>query len=233
MTYRPDNRAQRDLDDLHTDLGGKVVALRVDWAHRLKSIHAALVLQQLIFNGRLHADPDGWFYVTGEAMKQQTSVGERGYADARTKLEKLELIETEARGLPRRIWTRVNVPGVLRWSDEGSDLRRDLQSQQIAEQAPPKVDASPAKGGPRSRQMAEHSYESKHKKENNTNGSPLTSKEKRPPLTPGQLHRLDPVRDRDLILAGKVEPYPPDKSAMGTIMVWMDLAAEWRRRHDT
>ena len=62
-------------------------------------------------------------------------------------------------------------------------------------------------------------------------GSPPTSKEKRPPLTPSQLHRLHPAQDRDLILAGKVEPFPPPKSSMGEIMAWDGLRQDWRKRH--
>lgn len=62
-------------------------------------------------------------------------------------------------------------------------------------------------------------------------GSSPTSKEKRPPLTPAQLHRLDPVRDRDLILRGKVEPYPPANATPSQVLAWEAAADHWRIRH--
>ena len=54
--------------------------------------------------------------------------------------------------------------------------------------------------------------------------------EKRPPLTPAQLHALDPVADRALILRGKVRPFPPAGAGRDAYAAWDDLAREWDRR---
>lgn len=129
MPYRPENAAQARIDDLFRQLGGQQVPLRVDWAKRLESIHAAIVLQQLMFEARQHADYEGWFYVTAEDMQDLTAVGERGYSAARGKLETLGLIETRKAGMPLRLYIRLLDRPLEAWIDEPRNKLRHKAEQ--------------------------------------------------------------------------------------------------------
>jgi hypothetical protein len=120
MPYRPENPVQARIDYTFRRLGGQMVPLHVDWAKRLESIHAALILQQLLFEARQHANDDGWFYVTADDMQDVTAVGERGYAAARGKLEQLELLETRRAGVPARLWIRLDMDAIDTWISDVS-----------------------------------------------------------------------------------------------------------------
>lgn len=96
-------------------IDGVTTPYNVDVANRLGSIHAALVLHRLLMAGRLHADEDGWFSMTSKEMERLTSVGERGYADARRTLQSLGLIESRRAGLPARTWIRLNCDALDSW----------------------------------------------------------------------------------------------------------------------
>ncbi len=102
-------------------LGGNYVPLRVDWAKRLESITAAIVLDRLIFGANL-ADDDGWFYFTVERMEDEAGVARKSYATARKVLESAGLIESDLRGVPPRIYIRINDDALDAWinGDEGT-----------------------------------------------------------------------------------------------------------------
>lgn len=115
MPYQARTQAQADADYIHRQLGGQVVALRVDWANRLSSIHAALVLQQLLFEARHHADDEGWFFVTAEDMQEHTAVGSRAYHTARGVLVDANLIETKRAGVPAKTYIRFRSGPFKEW----------------------------------------------------------------------------------------------------------------------
>ena len=223
--YHANNSVQRDLDDVFRITGGQIVHLRVDWAKRLGSIHAALVLQQLIFRGRLHADQDGWFYVTAEVMEDETAVGEKGYAAARRKLLAESIIQEERRGLPRRLWMRFDLQRLLDWVDETPTVRERIQSRQLSEQEPRNIEASPETPTRLPRQSSEQLTKHNTRQENEVDRSSR--------LLP-IWQRLDPVADRDVILGNRHErpelPWVADVTKE-THLAWAQVQAAWDRLH--
>lgn len=121
MPYTPRNQAQANADETFRQLGGQVVAFRADWAERLNSIHAALVLQQLIFEARLHSNDEGWFFVTAEDMREHTAVAEKSYRKARTELEALGIIETKRAGVPAKTFIRFDWLKLDDWMNPTDD----------------------------------------------------------------------------------------------------------------
>jgi hypothetical protein len=113
--YTPRNPQQAVINGIHKILGGQTVALRVDWAKRLNSIHTAIVLQQLIFEGRHHADLEGWFFITADNLHDTTAVGKEAYATARKKLEDLQIIEAKRAGVPAKTFIRINHEKLTEW----------------------------------------------------------------------------------------------------------------------
>lgn len=225
--YQPHNSQQRDLDDVFRITGGQIVHLRVDWAKRLGSIHTAIVLQQLIFRGRLHADAEGWFYVTADVMEDETAVGEKGYAAARTKLIKEGILETERRGLPRRLWLRFNLEHLLDWIDETPSVRDRIQSRQLSEQASTNGGTRVEASRTQSRQRAEQLNETLNKTGNEVN-API-------PENLPMWKRFDPVTDRDLIMRRqwpRPEVPSPVEAPAETVMAWHQLQQEWDKKND-
>lgn len=54
--------------------------------------------------------------------------------------------------------------------------------------------------------------------------------DRRPPLTPKQMHALDPVADRELILRAKIEPVPPPGATLDQMVAWEDVRVAWKAR---
>lgn len=225
--YQPHNSVQRDLDDIFKMTGGQIVHLRVDWAKRLGSIHTAIVLQQLIFRGRLHADPEGWFYVTAEVMEDETAVGEKGYAAARKKLESEGLIETVRRGLPRRLWIRLKVSDLVDWVDQAPTIRERIQSRQLSEQAKRNVATSSDTSQPLSRQRTEQLNETVNETKNDDGESAQND------LPMWQ--RLDPKADADAILRNRHSrpelPPPTPDVPVKLIEAWVKIQNEWDAKY--
>lgn len=145
MSYQARNGHQSEVDCVYRQLGGQVVALRVDWAERLSSIHAALVLQQLIFEARHHADADGWFFITAADMRAHTAVAEKAYQTARSTLVSTGLIETKRAGVPAKTYVRFNT----------TELRTWLFGIDPPEQEPPQGGTRTAEGRNKNRPRAE------------------------------------------------------------------------------
>lgn len=147
--YVPHNDAQRWANNALNQVGGTVIALRTDWARRLQSIPRALVLQQLIFESRSHANTDGWFFMTAEDMDEQTMVGERGYAEARKALTELGLIETTRKVAGARVMIKFVWEAMDRWlaGDAAEPAQGDSEIAFPHFRNRPKAEPEPAQGG--------------------------------------------------------------------------------------
>lgn len=88
----------------------------------------------------------------------------------------------------------------------------------------------PADGLPESSHMDPQDPDASSMRQRTPKENQPTQRDKRPPLTPAQLHALDPVADRALILRGKVRPFPPAGAGRDAFAAWDDLAREWDRR---
>ncbi|GEM_PF-3203829 len=70
---------------------------------------ATIFLTQFIYwTGKQH-DPEGWIYKTQEEIEEETGLTRPEQETARRHLKRKELIEETYRGLPRRLFYRVNI----------------------------------------------------------------------------------------------------------------------------
>lgn len=121
MRYKAHNQHQHALNTTLEAIGGTVVAFRASWARRLGSIHAALVLQQLIYEGHVHANDEGWFFITADDMEDTTAVGRDAYRQARNTLTDLGIIETKRKGIPAKTFIRFNHTALSQWLSPQQD----------------------------------------------------------------------------------------------------------------
>jgi len=70
---------------------------------------AGIYLRQLVFwTGKKSIDPD-WIYKTEEEMEAETGLRRRGQREARKVLGSYEVLQELYRGLPRKLWYRVDL----------------------------------------------------------------------------------------------------------------------------
>ena len=69
---------------------------------------AGIYLRQLVFWSDKGMDPNGWIYKSEEEWEAETGLSRDGQRKARKALDKFEVLESERRGLPCRLWYRVN-----------------------------------------------------------------------------------------------------------------------------
>ena len=70
---------------------------------------AGIYLRQLVFwTGKKSIDPD-WIYKTEEEMEAETGLRRRGQREARKVLGRYEVLQERYRGLPRKLWYRVDL----------------------------------------------------------------------------------------------------------------------------
>jgi hypothetical protein len=74
--------------------------------------NAAILLSQLLYWSRKTTDTEGWFYNTQEELQGQTGLGSDGQLSARQLLRKLGLLDEKRRGMPARIFYRLNLERV-------------------------------------------------------------------------------------------------------------------------
>jgi hypothetical protein len=78
---------------------------------------AGIFIRQLLFwTGKQH-DPKGWIYKTQPEMEQETGLSRRQQEKARKILCKYGVLEEDKRGLPRRLWYRVDLEALLRFME--------------------------------------------------------------------------------------------------------------------
>jgi len=84
-------------------------------------IQGALILSQAIYWSNRTSDHDGWFWKTRQQWDDETGLRRRQQESARAKLCKLGILEEDKRGVPCRVFYRVN------WTVLG-DLLKNVQT---------------------------------------------------------------------------------------------------------
>lgn len=93
-------------------LFGRVVSFKVILGKATGSPLAGLLLSQFGYWTPRSARRDGWFWKTADEIFDETSLTRRNQETARKILSNLGLVEEELRGLPAKLWFRVNVAAV-------------------------------------------------------------------------------------------------------------------------
>jgi len=90
-------------------LSGRVIAYHAELAHVTGSVNAGLMLSQFYFwTGTLPPERDGWFYKGREELMEETGLSRREQETARKILVTLGILEEERRGVPARMWYRLD-----------------------------------------------------------------------------------------------------------------------------
>ena len=95
-------------------------------AHALGSVTAALFLCQLIYWDPKATDPDGWVWKTRDEIFQETGLSRREQETARKQLVDAGVLEEKRRGVPARLFYRVDL----------DQLERRITTYQAGEDAP-------------------------------------------------------------------------------------------------
>ena len=72
------------------------------------SITAALMLSQALYWQQRTKDPDGWWYKTREEWREETGMSRWEQEEARKRLRRVGVLQEERRGIPARLWYRVD-----------------------------------------------------------------------------------------------------------------------------
>lgn len=110
-TWSQLNPLTRALLDAHG--GERVVVIRPSLVRALKGNgNAALVLCQFIYWSKRTEDPDGWFFDSQAQLEEQTGLGADAQLRARKVLKGVGLIEEKRKGVPAKLYYRVNLERV-------------------------------------------------------------------------------------------------------------------------
>lgn len=117
---RPLNPTRRTLERV---IKSHPIAFHPDIARVSGGATAGLLLCQLLYWAGIVEDTkpeqDGWFYKTRDELVTETTLSRREQETARRHLRSLGYIQERRRGLPLKLWFRVNVDAVCR------DLAKD------------------------------------------------------------------------------------------------------------
>ncbi|WP_257814195.1 hypothetical protein [Burkholderia glumae] len=118
----------RDIETLYARLGSPV-AFYLSLSQLAGSIPAGLLLSQSLYwtsHGRDIDANDGWFHKTHEQWQQETALTRAEQDTARKRLRALGLLQEAYRGMPRRLWYRVDLAqlGHLLGQPVGCELSR-------------------------------------------------------------------------------------------------------------
>jgi len=91
-----------------TLLADRTIAYHPTLAKALKSAKAAILLGQLLYWSQRTKDSDGWFYKTGKDMYDETGLSREEQENARKSLTKAGVIEEKRRGVPAKMYFRVD-----------------------------------------------------------------------------------------------------------------------------
>ncbi len=104
--------AEAALDELG---GSRIVAYQVVLAHAVGSATAGLLLSQLWYwSKHLPDQRGGWFFKTMDDIEAETALTRSEQMTARKKLVELGVLQEERRGLPARMWFRIDVAAIAR-----------------------------------------------------------------------------------------------------------------------
>lgn len=118
----------RDIETLYARLGSPV-AFYLSLSQLAGSIPAGLLLSQSLYwtsHGRDIDANDGWFHKTHEQWQQETALTRAEQETARKRLRALGLLQEAYRGMPRRLWYRIDLArlGDLLGQPSGCELSR-------------------------------------------------------------------------------------------------------------
>jgi len=88
---------------------GRPVAYYSNIARWLGSVGDAIFLCQLLYWYGKGKDPDGWIYKTQKEFEEETALSRYEQEHARRKLKSLGILEEERRGVPAKLYYRLNV----------------------------------------------------------------------------------------------------------------------------
>jgi hypothetical protein len=74
---------------------------------------AGTFLSQLVYWTSKGHDPDGWIYKTQSEMEEENGLSRRYQEKARRVLRKFDVLEEVKRGIPRKLWYRVDLEALL------------------------------------------------------------------------------------------------------------------------
>ena len=88
----------------------RVVAYCPDYATLTGSLPAGVMLSQMCYWSQTKAaeERDGWFYKTRDELAEETGINRSGQETARKILVRMGIIEEERRGVPAKMFFRVN-----------------------------------------------------------------------------------------------------------------------------
>ncbi|MEG6617584.1 hypothetical protein V6C27_14385 [Peptococcaceae bacterium 1198_IL3148] len=86
----------------------KPIAYHADIAKAVGSVTSGLFLSQLLYWTGKGADPEGWIYKTQSEWYDETGLSRREQETARKKLKQLKVLQEERRGLPARLYYRID-----------------------------------------------------------------------------------------------------------------------------
>lgn len=99
---------------LRAALGSRIVAYSVRYAQLAGgSVTAGVFLAQLIYWADKGADPDGWIYKTQPDWTDETGLSRSEQEIARRKLRDAGVLEEWRRGVPARLYYRVDWDGLI------------------------------------------------------------------------------------------------------------------------
>ncbi|MDN7813729.1 hypothetical protein [Burkholderia gladioli] len=118
----------RDIETLYARLGSPV-AFYLSLSQLAGSIPAGLLLSQSLYwtsHGRDIDANDGWFHKTHEQWQQETALTRAEQETARKRLRARGLLQEAYRGMPRRLWYRIDLArlGDLLGQPSGCELSR-------------------------------------------------------------------------------------------------------------
>ena len=93
----------------HFEYVGRPVAYYPRMSMFLGSVKATIFLCQFLFWNGKQKDPNGWIYKSQNEIRQETGLSRREQETARKQLAEHQFIEQKYRGIPRRLYYRINL----------------------------------------------------------------------------------------------------------------------------
>jgi hypothetical protein len=108
---------------------GRIVAYYPELVRLTKSVTANVLLCQFVYWRGKERGPNGWLYKTQPEITKETGLTRTEQSTARKRLRELGVLEEEKRGVPARLFYRVNLKKLLKlWIE----IRAQSQSSQFA-----------------------------------------------------------------------------------------------------
>lgn len=125
-------------------LDGGVVAYQKGLAHAVGDVCAGLLISQFWYwTARLPEDRDGWFFKTQDELLEETALTRWEQETARKRLKSLGLLEEVKKGVPAKLWFRINRSAVI-------ELLREKASGQDVGKPQPRMLKNHSQGGGKS-----------------------------------------------------------------------------------